>query len=632
MKFQNALLFLAILLVVSFGRAAQPESLPPEAETRGGYYEYREWQTRVEDNRVKTKIRARCIILNARADDFAGLAVTEDSYNRFKNLKVRVFDSGGDKLYERNRHDMARSCGYGPSFALYQDLCHYWIDLEGPRYPFAIEYEYETEARSAFFFRGATFQSWLPVQRAVYRLTYPADLPLHARVCGLDLPPAVETDGDDSVYTWEALDLPGTPNENYVPAQSAEPVNLEFSPHRFELEGFEFTDWSWDGVARWYRELAADRYLETEPSTESRGAEELRAAARAAYEKVIGENRYVAVSVGIGSWQPHEAEFTQEKAYGDCKDLTTLLISYLAAEGVTAWPVLVLTRDEGVIDAEFPGFDFNHMITAAVIAGDTLWMDPTCDLCPFGELPEVDENIDVLLIHADGGTVVRTPRSTAADNTFERTTVLTVEAGYDVSFRSDWVLTGNMARDMDFLRTTADREEIRSLIEALLSTRGANYTADSVFAERTGDNARLEVHVAGRSKRPAREIGGTIYVSPRVYRDFITPSNLELPGRTLPVDFGYPYRLKDSVSVVWDAGPLPADIQAPHSGSTSCAFAACRQEASLDSTTSAVQVAATVDYNDYYLPVDQFDEYQHFWEESDFRDEYVKFRLTESGK
>lgn len=632
MKFQTALLFFAIPLVVSFCHAAEPDSLPPGAETRGGYYDYREWQTIVEDNKVKTKIRARCVILNARADGFAGLAVTEDSYNRFKDLKIRVFGSSGDKLYERNRNDMARSCGYGQSFTLYQDLCHYWIDLEGPRYPFAIEYEYETEAKSAFFFRGTTFQSWLPARRAVYRLTYPADLPLHARMRGLDLRPAVAADGDDSVYTWEATDLPGTPDENYVPAQSAEPVNLEFSPHRFELEGFEFTDWSWDGVARWYRELAADRYLDTEPPTESRDAEKLRAAARSAYEKVITENRYVAVSVGIGSWQPHDAEFTQEKAYGDCKDLTTLLISYLAAEGVTAWPVLVLTRDEGVIDPEFPAFDFNHMITAAIIGDDTLWMDPTCELCPFGELPEADENIDVLLIHADGGTVVRTPRSTAADNTFERATVLTVEAGYDVSFRSDWVLTGNMARDMDFLRTTSDREEVRSLIEALLSTRGAAYTVDSIFAARSGDNARLEVHVAGRSKRPAREIGGTIYISPRVCRDFMSPSNLELQGRTLPADFGYPYRLIDSVSVVWDAGSLPADIQAPPSGSTSCAFAVCRQEASLDSTTAAVRVVATVDYNDYCLPVDQFDGYQHFWDEGDFRDEYVRFRLAEAGR
>ena len=47
--------------------------------------------------------------------------------------------------------------------------------------------------------------------------------------------------------------------------------------------------------------------------------------------------RYVAVSIGIGSYQPHFAEDVFQNRYGDCKDMSTLIVALARAAGIPAY-------------------------------------------------------------------------------------------------------------------------------------------------------------------------------------------------------------------------------------------------------------------------------------------------------
>lgn len=78
------------------------------------------------------------------------------------------------------------------------------------------------------------------------------------------------------------------------------------------------------------------------------------------YSFLQNHTRYVAIELGLSNWQPQSAQSVFDNHYGDCKDLTTLMVAMLREVGVKAYPASILTRDHGLLIKEFPANQFNH--------------------------------------------------------------------------------------------------------------------------------------------------------------------------------------------------------------------------------------------------------------------------------
>ncbi|MCI0409983.1 MAG: hypothetical protein L0191_15735, partial [Acidobacteria bacterium] len=141
------------------------------------------------------------------------------------------------------------------------------------------------------------------------------------------------------------------------------------------------------------------------------------ATVRKLYEFAQKKVHYVSVSLGVGGWQPHSNEQIFLHRYGDCKDKATLLIAMLRSVGLTGFPVLIRTRDMGAMDKEFPSTAFNHAIVAIPQSDGLLFLDPTSESTPLGELPWQDQGALVLVIRDDGDAEVTvTPLSSPNQN------------------------------------------------------------------------------------------------------------------------------------------------------------------------------------------------------------------------
>ncbi len=603
----NSLTVFAALMVAigSLTGSVRAQRSARSAEDLGGYYDYKTWETRVDGDKFKTKYRVRLTILNSRGVSEGNLSLQADKYHRIDNLKIRVLDSDDKEVYSRKQKDMNKACGFGPSFALYNDVCNYYIGLPGPGFPYHIEYEYEVEVSPLFFLDGAYFQEGLPVRSAIYELTWPADRELHYQTLNLDVTPTVVDEGKRVVYRWEVSDLPAVSGESRLTPRDRTPGKLAFSPDAFEFEGFTFDDWSWNGVGKWYNAVAADRYLPAADIERPAPADPL-AVMKAAYERVVDNNRYVSVAIGIGGWQPHAAASVQEKAYGDCKDLTTLLISYLREAGVTAHPVLVLTKTEGVVDRDFPTFGFNHVITAATTGTDTIWMDPTCSTCPFGELPPPDEDIDVLMMNDQGGTLVRTPGSTADENRLLRETHIRLQP--DKTYRAESVfrLAGNMALSYRGVFDYGNTEDQRNFVLRLLPDNGAgarliDYGFD---ADTTGDcDAILLVHF--ETTRPLDNLSGTWYLTPDIFGGSVGLKSVDLKERVVPIDLGYPRTITDDILITWHGCPAFDDVIGPPDDSADCDLLSCSRTSVMYADSVRIRLERRT--GAYELPVEKFE-------------------------
>ena len=216
-------------------------------------------------------------------------------------------------------------------------------------------------------------------------------------------------------HSWSVRDVPAIKSESMMPPEKDVVPHVQVYLRSFVYGADRVDATDWNGIARWTRNLAREKEAPTdEVAAKARdltaNLTDPRAKAQLVYEFVQKNINYVAIELGIGGLQPHDNGSVFKNRYGDCKDKATLLIAMLRAVGVRAYPVLIRTRDSGLTDRDHPSSDFNHMIAALPEAGGYLFMDPTWEQVPFGDLPWTDQGANALVVKDDGsGDMVQTP-------------------------------------------------------------------------------------------------------------------------------------------------------------------------------------------------------------------------------
>ncbi len=220
-------------------------------------------------------------------------------------------------------------------------------------------------------------------------------------------------------YTeWIVKNIPAFKPEQKMPHPDNYMTYIQFAPSYWKN--------SWDNISKdYYKDLFLPQLVVTNNIEEQ--AKKLTSDCKTDMEKIekvfqfVQKIRYVAIELGIGGRRPHKPEEVLKNGYGDCKDKAILLISFLKALNIEAKPVLVLTKDQGVIDPVFPLMKFNHMIVN-VYTNDKqdVWMDPTIEYAVAGELNSSCRDIHVLVINNDGTSrLEKTPALNFSSNTEE---------------------------------------------------------------------------------------------------------------------------------------------------------------------------------------------------------------------
>ena len=228
--------------------------------------------------------------------------------------------------------------------------------------------------------------------------------------------PAISKTGYGSLYTWQFHDLPAVLDEPLSPPEQTPALVVT-----------TFPDWS--SFSDWYIRLIRDSD-QPEPELTAQ-AQDLIAGAKDDEDKIeritrfVTNFRYVSVPLGVNSFRPHSALHVWQNRYGDCKDKANLLDTLLTAVGFKTHLVLVPRFSQAYPD--LPGFAFNHAIAAVDVAGKTLWIDSTDDVCRFGLLPPGDSGRQVLVVDDTVDALTMLPISKVKDHrlTIETTVNLT---------------------------------------------------------------------------------------------------------------------------------------------------------------------------------------------------------------
>ena len=181
-------------------------------------------------------------------------------------------------------------------------------------------------------------------------------------------------------------------NFNSLPSLS----HVHYDPHLIISSFGDFTE-----IAQHYRQFFS--YSDPSPAIREKinslaYAKSPQDAAAEIYYFVSNHISYIALEWGWNAYYSTPPDLTLRYGYGDCKDQVELLITMLKSININCWPILISTRESSDLCLDPPAANFNHLIAAIEIQGDTYWADPTHPYLKFGDLPLADRTRKGLIL------------------------------------------------------------------------------------------------------------------------------------------------------------------------------------------------------------------------------------------
>jgi transglutaminase-like putative cysteine protease len=388
------------------------------------------------DEKLVQKVKYAITILNKNGESDANFIHPYDKNMKVSGIKAQIYDEYGAEYKKKGGFDIldyAMISG-GTTYADHRIKA---IIPEHYEYPFTIEYLYELTFTDVIQFPG-----WYPVKDfniAVEKSKYTLIISKQAncRYFEQNIPTKVQVQNtaDNNIYTWELLNVAAYADENLCPAlQDISPVVL-IAPTKINVEGYDGNFETWIGFGQWINQLNQDRNNLTDETKAkirklTEGITDDRTKIKILYEYMQNKTRYVSIQVGIGGFQPFDAETVDRLSYGDCKALSNYMKSILEVVGISSRYTLVLAGDEKpTVHTGFPSNQFNHAILCVPMATDTVWLECTSQNSPFNYLGTFTADRYVLVTTPEGGKLVRTPAFTAESDLESRKANVSLNPG-----------------------------------------------------------------------------------------------------------------------------------------------------------------------------------------------------------
>ncbi|KAF2330991.1 DUF3857 domain-containing protein [Flavobacterium ginsenosidimutans] len=264
-------------------------------------------------------------------------------------------------------------------------------------------------------------------------------------------------------------------------------------------------------------------------------------------ERIWAIFNYVKATIKWNGYTGYSCDSGVKKAYkektGNIADINLMLTAMLRSSGLTANPVLVSTRSNGI--ALFPNRNaFNYVIAAIETPDGYILLDATDKYSIPNVLPFRTLNWLGRLIRKDGSSqeIDLMPKKTSNDFVF---------MNYDIN--AEGKVTGKARRQCTDYNAMIARENFEKLKE------------EEYLEKLENNNGKIEVSEYSRTNEkellsPTLEtysftgndlceiIGGKIYVSPMLF--FSQDKNpFKQESREYPVDFGYPFMDKYNITI-----------------------------------------------------------------------------------
>ncbi len=366
-------------------------------------------------------------ILNEKGDRDAIFELLYNrKYDNYSHIEVIAYDQDGKILKKYHKSDMYDGMA-GSNEELAGDSRFLALRHAIASYPTTIEIDYE-ETMNSFWY--INMPEWViqerfeqSVENSKVKVIVDSAAGFRYSYKNIKLKPSISWENGLQTYVWQVSNLKAIKNEDNAKAWTQLP-EVRFIEGKFDSYGYPGEMTSWQTYGQWIYNLNKDvctltpqRAEQIRKMTDSIKSD--RAKAKFLYEYMQKSMRYVSINLGIGGYKPFDANFVDQKKYGDCKALSNYMYALLKAVNIPSnWVVIYRGKNGQPADINFPYNSFNHEILVIPFKNDTTFLECTGNNQPFGTLDESTLNRNGLMITEDGGKLINTPRSQAKYNQF----------------------------------------------------------------------------------------------------------------------------------------------------------------------------------------------------------------------
>lgn len=496
--------------------------------------------------------------------DLGTFRVAKSSIVGIRSVRVRLRHAGegwNDAELDVNESSL------WPGYDAFNDQIVRTYTIRGLRIGDEVEIESELQHDLSWEIPGYTFGGRDSIRLEVYEVRMPESIvpavEVRPGLLGWPAPRATTSrDGGRLVLRWEARDQPGLGDlEPDAPAFEQLLPTVRVAASRFARTRGDTVGVrdSWRSFAAWY-EARVQPMLQLDPGllawvagakSTAQSRDDLVARIFAYVQQRV---RYLAVHVGEGGWVPHAAPATFRAGYGDCKDMSTLLVALLREAGIPAYLALVNTRGRGEVSTTYPYcLQFDHCVAQVPDPRGDWWLDATGGFLRAGEVTPFITRSQALVLAADSTRFQRpVPRPAVDDERVSRFRLGPSQDGR-AAVRFEFSAQGTLAPEW---RRELEGADAKARLDAVAGWLRSYF--DNV-AETALDSLRLDSRrptVIGRctAASPVRSTSGPWVVARGVAR---LPMARGLDSRRLPLEIGPPRRLVAEFEVPAPAGALP---------------------------------------------------------------------------
>jgi hypothetical protein len=581
-------------------------------------------------DRIRTHIREAYKVLRPEGRERGTIAVYFDPATKITSLHGWCIPAQG-KDYEVKEKDAIDVAPPAEGGYLVEDTRLKILRIPAPDPGNIVGYEYEVERRPFWLQHTWSFQGVDPVRESHYSLQLPAGWVF--KTSWLFHPEVKPDEKNGNVLQWSISDVKALRPEPDMPPWKglAAQMIVSFFPSGGTSSKNEFA--SWEDIGNWYGNLISTRMEASGPIKEEvKSLTEGKATTLAKMQAIANflqrDIRYVAISLGIGGFQPHAAPDVFVHRYGDCKDKATLMRTMLREIGVDSYHV-VINDERGSVTRDSPAHNgFNHVILAIKLPDDVkdasliavmqhprlgriLFFDPTNELTPFGQIGGYLQANYGLLVEPAGGELVDLPQQPSPMNGIERVGKMTLDAKGMLKGDVEEVRMGDRASSERWrLRTvTKDADRIKP-IESLLgsSLPGFQITHASVVNFEQTDRP-FGFNYTFRSDNYAKAAGDLLLVRPRVLGNKASGILETKEPRKFPVEFEGPSRDTDKFDIALPPGYEVDELPPPMDADFSFGSYHSKTEAS----GNVLHYTRAVEIKELSVPVSQMDELKKFY-------------------
>jgi hypothetical protein len=369
-----------------------------------------------------------------------------------------------------------------------------------------------------------------------------------------------------TIYHWAVENAPGLKDERFVSNMNDYLTKIEFQLSNFTIPGLQYENvlGTWNDIN--YKLLVQIEEFKNNISGKNFYKEDLEkilANCQDAEEKMAGIYRFVSNRMqwnGKNSYIPGQnIKKTYDDRTGSSADINALLISMLVSAGIKADPVILSTRDNGLVHPIYPILSkYNYLIAMATIEGKNFLLDATEKNIPAGMLPLRCLNQRGRCISQTRGDWVNLQPAMGAEETYICN--FTVDNGQLYgNIQSKLKGYSGIASNQKFT-TDGQEKYIEALQKEHVNWDITDYEADNQNPHRDGFKEKIGVKI----NNAVVEGGDMIYLEPIIVNRW-EDNPLKNEDRKLPVDFNFPVNTKFIANITLPDGyaveELPESVQ-----------------------------------------------------------------------